>query len=409
MNQKIKSIQAKQILDSRGKPTIEVEARTEDFFVKAGVPSGASTGKLEAKVIEVSEAIKNINEIIAPQLIGKDSTNQKEIDNLLIEIDGTDNKSVLGGNAMVGVSMVVARLGATVKNIPLYQHISQCLEVEPLNILKMPLACFNIINGGAHAENDLDIQEFMIVPHDEIFAQNFKIAKEIYRNLEILLKDKFGNIEMGDEGGFSPPISSTGEALDLILETLVRTGRESGTTEIKIILDCAASQFQVGDKYQIKGISLAKEELLNFYTGLISKYPIIGLEDPFGENDWQGFQLIFKELGEKLTIIGDDLLVTNPERIKEAAEKTACNGAIIKVNQIGTVSEAIEAVKLAKSFNWKIIVSHRSGETLDDFIADFAVGVGADLMKFGAPATPERLAKYNRLLQIEQELNLSKS
>jgi|AntAceMinimDraft_16_1070373.scaffolds.fasta_scaffold01097_13 enolase len=402
MSKKIKSIKAKEILDSRGNPTVEIEARSENFLVKAGVPSGASTGKLEAKVIDVGQAVKNVNEIIGPQLIGKDPCEQKKIDDFLIELDNTENKSNLGANAIIGVSMAIAKLGAMSKNIPLWRYISQYLEVEPPNIPNIPLAAFNIVNGGAHADNDLDIQEFMIVPQSDSFAENFQIAKDIYQSLGNTLKGKFGEIELGDEGGFSPPISSIKQALNLITQAIERI--DTNTRKTKIILDCAASQFEENGKYQIGDSLFSKEELLNFYSDLISKYPIIALEDPFGEEDWQGFQLIYKELGDKVTIIGDDLLVTNPKKIKEAAEKTACNGVIIKVNQIGTVSEAIEAVKLAKSFSWKIMVSHRSGETLDDFIADFAVGVGADFIKSGAPATPFRLAKYNRLLEIEQEI-----
>jgi enolase len=390
---KIKSITAQTILDSRGNPTIEVTAETSDFSVKANVPSGTSTGKLEAKVLDVPKAVKNINEIIASQLIGKDPTQQKEIDDLLIEIDGTDNKSVLGGNAIVGVSMAIARLGAVVKNIPLYKHISQCLEVRPLNIIKMPRPCFNIINGGAHAKNDLDIQEFMIVPQMNSFAENFQAAKDVYQSLESILGKKFDKLPIG--------ISSASEALDYLEQAIIKAGLNK--REISFILDCAATHFQEGDTYQIQGLSLNREKLLEFYNDLIVKYHIIGIEDPFAENDWQGFQEIFNKVGDSVTIIGDDLLVTNSLRIKEAIEKTACNGVIIKVNQIGTVSEAIQAVKLAKDHQWKIVVSHRSGETMDDFIADFAVGVGADFMKSGAPVPLERLAKYNRLLLIEQK------
>lgn len=399
---KIQSIQAKKIKDSRGKPTIEVEAKAGNFLVKAGVPSGASTGKLEAKVIDTVQAIKNVNEIIGPRLIDRDPCEQKKIDDFLIELDETEDKSNLGANAILGVSMAIAKLGAKISNIPLWHHISKCLEVEAPNIPSVPLAAFNIINGGAHSENDLDIQEFMIVPQNESFAENFQIAKDIYQSLGNTLKGKFGEIEIGDEGGFAPPISSVKQALDLITQAIERIDGNSENT--KIILDCAASQFEENSKYQIENSLFSKQELLNFYSHLVYQYPIIGLEDPFEENDWQGFQLAYQELGDKITIIGDDLLVTNPKRIQQAAEKTACNGAIIKVNQIGTVSEAIEAVKLAKSFSWKIMVSHRSGETIDDFIADFAVGVGADFIKSGAPATPERLSKYNRLLEIEQEI-----
>ncbi|MCX6737861.1 MAG: phosphopyruvate hydratase [Candidatus Parcubacteria bacterium] len=393
---KIKSITAQTILDSRGNPTIEVIAETSDFSVKANVPSGASTGKLEAKVLDVPKAVKNINEIIASQLIGKDPTQQKEIDDLLIEIDDTENKSVLGGNAIVGVSMAISRLGAMAENIPLWKYISQISGLEP----KIPRPCFNIINGGAHAHNDLDIQEFMIVPQMNSFAENFQ-AGDVYQSLESILSRKFEKLPIGDEGGFSPDISSAAEALDYLEQAIIKAGLNK--REISFILDCAATHFQEGDSYQIQGLSLNREKLLEFYNDLIVKYHIIGIEDPFAENDWQGFQEIFKMMGDRAIIIGDDLLVTNPLRIKEAIEKTACNGVIIKVNQIGTVSEAMQAVKLAKEHQWKIIVSHRSGETMDDFIADFAVGVGADFIKSGAPVPPERLAKYNRLLLIEQK------
>ncbi len=407
---KIKSIQAREIKDSRGKPTIEVLANSQEFSVKAGVPSGASTGKLEAKVINIPQALKNINEIIGPRLINKDPSEQDKIDDFLIELDGTEDKSNLGANTIIGVSMAIAKLGAQTNDLSLWEHISQLAwsKVEPHVAIRaaeiiMPRACFNIINGGAHAKNDLDIQEFMIVPQNQSFAENFQNAKNIYKSLENSLKENFGKIKIGDEGGFAPPIFLTKEALDLIAQAIRQIDGSLEKTEI--ILDCAASQFEEDGKYQIEDSIFSREELLDFYSNLISQYPIIALEDPFAENDWQGFQLVYKELDNKITIIGDDLLVTNPKRIKKAAEKTACNGAIIKVNQIGTVSEAIEAVKLAKSFSWKIMVSHRSGETLDDFIADFAVGVGADFIKSGAPAMPERLSKYNRLLQIEQEIN----
>ena len=398
MSQKIKSVKAKQILNSRNNPTLEVEIKSEHYSVIAGVPSGASKGKLEAVAIDVNQAIQNVNNVIGPQLIGKNSEKQKEIDDFLIELDGTENKSNLGANAIVGVSMAIAKLGAKSKNIPLWKHISQLSESEPF----VPFACFNIINGGAHANNDLDIQEFMIVPQVNSFAKRFQIAKDTYQSLATIIKGDFGNsVEMGDEGGFAPPISSIDEAIGLILKSASFANTKK---DIRLILDCATSQFQEGDRYLLEGGSLTREELLNLYTEMVNENPIMGLEDPFGEDDWQGFKMLFNQLGEKISIIGDDLLVTNPARIREGAEKTACNSMIIKINQIGTVSEAIEAVKLARSFSWKTIVSHRSGETLDDFIADFAVGVGSDFIKSGAPATPFRLAKYNRLLEIEEEI-----
>ncbi len=403
---KFKSIKAREILDSRKKPTIEVLVKGGGFSVKAGVPSGASKGKMEAKVINVRKAIQNINEVITPKLIGKDSTNQKEIDQLLIELDGTKDKSRLGANAICGVSMAVCRLGADAQNLPLWQYVSQiieCDEARPRHI-QLPRPGFNVINGGVHAKNKLDIQEFMIVPQKEKFSENFKLAKKVYWKLAEIVKKKFGKAETGDEGGFSPPISSTKGALNLIKEA------SDGFKDIKIILDCAASQFQKGKKYKLEEKLLSKKELVNFYRKLISKYPIIGLEDPFGEEDFEGWKELSekcKAKSEKLLIIGDDLLVTNPERMRMAKKENLCNGTVIKINQIGTVTEAIEAAKLAQSYGWKIMVSHRSGETLDDFIADFAVGVGADFIKSGAPFPKERMAKYNRLLEIEKELNRS--
>lgn len=399
---KIKLIKARKILDSRKKSTIEVAIRADNFSVLACVPSGASTGKYEAKIIESEKAIKNVNEIIAPKLIGKDPTNQKEIDEILISLDGTKNKSKLGGNAIVGVSMAVCRAGAASEKLPLYQHI---LNISKLKIqdsrFKIPTPCFNIINGGAHAQNELDIQEFMIVPQLEKFSENFSLAKKVYKKLGEIIKQQYKKIEIGDEGGFSPPISKAKEALDLIKEA------SNNFENIKIILDCATSQFQKGKKYKIEGKLLTKKGLLEYYLDLIEKYPIVGLEDPFGEEDFEGWKMASVKLkvkSEKLLMIGDDLTVTNPARIKMAREKGLCNGTIIKINQIGTVTEAIEAVGLAKKFGWKIVISHRSGETLDDFIADFSIGAGADFIKTGAPARPERLAKYNRLLKIEKKL-----
>jgi len=407
MGQKIQKIKARKILNSRGEWTLEVLAETDNFKAKAGVPSGASTGKNEAKVIDVDKAIKNVNEIIAPKLKGLDPTNQKEIDQLLIKLDGTEDKSNLGANAIVGVSIAIAKLGAKTQNIPLWQHINNISKVKSQKSKaqvksqksKLPLGAFNIVNGGVHAGNNLNIQEFMIVPQYETFAENLKVATETYHQLKNLIKEKIGNsaINIGDEGGFAPPISSTFTALELLMKVMDKN--------TKIILDCAATQFKKDDKYLLESTVFTSDGLLGFYKDLVSNFPIIGLEDPFEENDWQSFQKITIQLGNKIIIIGDDLLTTNPKRIKQAHEKNVCNGVIIKINQIGTVSETIEAVNLAKSFGWKIIVSHRSGETNDDFIADFAVGIGADFIKAGAPARGERVAKYNRLLEIEEEIS----
>ncbi len=366
----IKSLKAKEILDSRGKPTVEVELETNNGVFVASIPSGASRGKHEAVELKSAKAIKNVNEIIAPELKGKDPRKQKEIDELMIKLDATENKSKLGANAILAVSIAVCRAGAAVKNVPLWKYISQTAKTEP----GLPVPSVLLIEGGAHAKNKLDFQEFMII-------MKFQQAKEIHQKLGNILVDS----SMGYEGGFAPQISTAEEALDLISEA-------AHGYDIKIALDCAASQFD-RNKYN-----------LDFYQDLIKKYPIISLEDPFEEEDWDGFQKITKKIGDKIIIIGDDLLTTNIKRMKEAKNKKACNGAIIKPNQIGTVTETFEAVKLAKSFDWKIMVSHRGGDTLDDFIADLAVGVGADFIKSGGPTKPERAAKYNRLLKIEEEL-----
>ncbi|MCD5396408.1 MAG: enolase [Candidatus Pacebacteria bacterium] len=406
----ITNIKARKILNSRGEWTLEVLAESGDFQAKVGIPSGASVGKYEAKTIEIERAVKNVNEIIAPKLKGQDPTKQKEIDNLLIELDTTEDKSNLGANAIVGASMAVCRLGASIQNIPLWSYINQLTnlsinqsfnltELRPRSVL--PRGCFNIINGGKHAGGELAIQEFMIVPQYESFKKNLEIAVETYHRLKKLLKEKIGRIatNIGDEGGFVPPISSTIEALEFLKEAI-----EKNT---KIILDCAATHFYKNGEYYLEGAIFTKEGLLSFYSDLIKKYPIVGLEDPFAEDDFEGWEKANSKLqtiNYKLLIIGDDLTVTNPKRIKMAKEKNLCNGVIIKINQIGTISKAIEAAKLAKFFGWKIIVSHRSGETNDDFVADFAVGILADFVKFGAPARGERVAKYNRLLEIEEEI-----
>jgi len=419
-NSKIKSIKAREILDSRGNPTVEVELETDFGIFRASVPSGASKGKYEAVELRdggkryngkgVLKAVRNVNKIIAPKLKGKDVTKQEEIDKLMIKLDGKKNKSHLGANAILPVSVAVCRAGAFAKNLPLWKHVNQMMEIGSPSI---PQACFNIIEGGAHAGNDLDFQEFMIVPHTRpkggysSFSDNLRVASEIYHQLKEILEKKFGQLaaNLGDEGGFAPPIRFPQEAIELILEAAKKLDYE-----IKIILDVAASQFFKNGKYRMKIGVFSREGLLNYYSDLIQKYPIMGLEDPFSEDDFAGWKMLNSKFlipNSKFLIIGDDLTVTNPRRIKMAKEKEDCNAMILKINQIGTITEALEAAKLAKSFGWKIIVSHRSGETNDDFISDLAVGIGADFIKAGAPARGERVAKYNRLLKIEEELRLA--
>jgi enolase len=411
MKNKIKSIKAREILDSRGNPTVEVELETNEGIFFASVPSGASVGKYEAIELRdggkryqgkgVLRAVKNVNEVIAPKLIGKDPKNQKEIDQLMIELDGTKNKSKLGANAILPVSMAICRAGARAKNLTLYQYIAELVENRSLLIL--PLACFNIINGGVHAGNDLDFQEFMICPQKISFSENLRIATEIYHKLREILAKKYGKLatNLGDEGGFAPPIGFPEQAIELILEVIKKLNYEK---EIKLILDVASSQFFEGGKYKMKIGIFTREDLLRYYQNLIKNYSIFGLEDPFAEDDFDSWKFLRSKLDSQILIIGDDLIATNPERIKLAKENGLCNAMILKINQIGTVTEALEAAKLAKDFGWKIMVSHRSGETNDDFISDLAVGISADFIKAGAPARGERIAKYNRLLKIEEEV-----
>jgi len=402
---KIKSIIAKEIKDSRQKPTIEVElALSDSLRVVASVPSGTSTGKNEALELRdadgigVQTAIKNINETIAPKLKGKDPTNQKEIDDLMIALDGTENKSNLGANAILGVSMAVCRAGAVVQKVPLYKHIAHLAGNKEK--LFSPLPMFNIINGGRHSKNELDIQEFMAVPQKKTMQENLVVGNGIFLKLKEEIKNSFAEdgLILGDEGGFAPPITSPERALIFL------RGACEGYNDVKFALDCAASEFYKNNKYNLEGRELTRAEMLEFYKNLIDNFPIISIEDPFAEEDWQGFEEITKELGKNITIVGDDLTTTNIKKIKEAHNKKAINAVLIKLNQIGTVSETIDAINLTKSFVWKVIVSHRSGETMDNFIADLAVGVGADMIKSGSPAKEERMIKYSRIIEIEKEM-----
>ncbi len=393
---KIKSIKAREILDSRGVPTVEVDLVTNNGVFRASVPSGSSTGKHEAFELRdvkkkryhglgVEKAVKNINKVIAPKVKGINVIEQGKIDGLMIRLDGTENKSKLGANAILGVSMAVCRAGAAAKKMPLWKHISKLASVKP----KLPAPCILLIEGGLHGRGDLlDIQEFMIVPQFRKFSKNLQASAEIYSVLKEILKKEYGSsgLNSGDEGGFAPPLKFAEQALNLILIAIKKAGHKD---KVRIALDVAAS-------------SSKKKYSLDFYSEIIKKYPIISLEDPFSEEDWKGFQKITKKLGKKTIIFGDDLLVTNPKRIAEAQEKKACNGLLLKINQIGTITEALQAFNLAKCFGWKVMVSHRAGETEDSFISDLAVGIGADFIKAGAPVKGERVAKYNRLLRIEE-------
>ncbi len=388
---------------------MEVDLTTEQGMFRASAPSGASTGKNEAQELRdktkrykgkgVLQAVRNVERIIAPELKGKDVLQQEKIDKLMLDLDGTSNKSRLGANAILPVSIAVCRAAAAAQSLPLYQYIAEISQSKR----KLPIASFNVINGGAHAGNDLAVQEFMIAPRRSSFKESLRAAGEIYHSLKEILKKNYGKsaTNIGDEGGFAPPLTTAEQALDLLVKAINKAGYKG---KVGIILDVAASEFYKKGKYEMKKAVFTKEKLLAYYLKLIKKYPIVGIEDPFSQDDWASFAAITEQAGKNITIIGDDLLCTNPERIRKAKDKQACNGIILKPNQIGTVTEALEAAKITKSFGWKIMVSHRSGETNDDFIADLATGISADFIKSGACARGERLAKYNRLLRIEEEL-----
>src|SRR3989344_2931368 len=420
----ITNIKAREILDSRGNPTIEVSVFAGEFIGTAAVPSGASTGIHEALELRdngkrylgmgVQKAIKNVEKKIKPLLLGKDCSNQKKIDSLMLEMDGTKNKTKLGANAILGVSLACARLSAELNNQYLYEYIHTLLAIGSsgkfsLNSrvnapLKMPQLFFNIINGGKHADNKLSFQEFMIVPQYNEFHKNLQAASEVYHLLKKDLHKKYGKntTNVGDEGGFAPEkLNSAEAALNILLQAI----KESGHLNTKIAVDCAASEFYKNGKYRVDGKTLTTEQLLNYYLKLIKKYPIISIEDPFQQEDFASFS----SLREKTTIqiVGDDLTVTNPERIQKAINKKSCTCLLLKVNQIGTLTEALDAARLASDNGWKIMVSHRSGETEDTFIADLAVGLGCGMIKAGAPCRGERTAKYNQLLRIEERLKRS--
>ena len=407
----IKKIQAREILDSKGMPTAEAELETDFGKFSASVPSGVSAGKYEAVELRdrdgrgVKKAIENIEKIISPVLEKEDLTGQKRIDDILILLDGTENKSRLGANAILAVSIAVCRAIAKEKNLPLYGYIS---EIADSDSKLLPKPSFNMIEGGKHAANNLAFQEFMVVPQKSTFKENFQIGKEIYKSLKKLLENKFGkkNINLSKEGAFAAPLRETAQAIEFILEAAKNTGiYEDG---IKIAIDAAASEFFENGSYKTDGVIFSREQLTDFYLNLIKKYPIISIEDPFAEEDydaWSSFsQYKIPNTVYHILVFGDDLTATNLERIKMVADKNLCNALIIKPNQIGTVTETIEAAKLAKSYGWKIMVANRAGETKDDFIADLAVGIGADFIKSGAPFPKERMAKYNRLLDIEKTL-----
>ncbi|MBI2651004.1 phosphopyruvate hydratase [Candidatus Woesearchaeota archaeon] len=408
----IKKIIAREVLDSRGNPTIEADVLTDKFTASAIVPSGASTGKHEALELRdddkkryngkgVLKAVYNVHNLISKKLIGMDCTQQKEIDEMLISLDGTENKSNLGGNAILAVSMAACKAAAMHKNLHLFEYIH---EISGLKPFLLPIPQLNIMNGGKHAGIDNDIQEHMIMPVEfKNFRESLRAGVEVYHELKSMLKKKFGAqaILLGDEGGFVPKINNVEERLELIDTAISNTGYAG---KIFLALDCAASEFFHDSYYQIKDKKYSSGQLVDFYNDLIKKYKIISIEDGMAEDDWEGWQQLNKKLGEKIQIVGDDNLVTNVKRIEKAINENSCNALLLKLNQIGTVSEAVNAAKLAFKSRWNVVVSHRSGETEDSFISDVVVGLGANQSKFGAPARSERTAKYNRLLRIEEEL-----
>lgn len=415
----ITKIHARQILDSRGNPTVEVDVTTERGFVgRASVPSGASTGSREALELRdadksrylgrgVLTAVKNINEQIAPKLKGKSVFDQRALDHLMIELDGTENKAKLGANAILGVSMAICRAGALEKGKPVYKYLFEDLKVpNPVGRMRLPTPLMNIINGGAHASNNLDIQEFMIVPHmKKSFSENFRAGVEVFHHLKRVLSDKGHSTNVGDEGGFAPNLKDHGEAITCILSAIEKAGYKAGT-DISISLDCAASEFYESQTkmYQMGGKDYNFDQMIAYYEGLMLAAPIYSIEDGFDESDREGFMAFQARLGNKVINVGDDLFVTNAKILKRGIDNKEANAILVKVNQIGSLTETFDTLKLAYDNNFKAIISHRSGETADSFIADLAVACGAGHIKTGSASRSDRVEKYNQLLRIEEEL-----
>ncbi len=406
---KIKDIKAREILDSRGNPTVEVDVVLENGITsRAAVPSGASTGEREALEMRdndksrfngkgVLNAVKNVNEKIKPVIIGLDVLDQYKIDNTMIELDGTKTKSNLGANAILGVSMACLKAAAKVKNMPLYKYVGDGKT--------LPVPMMNILNGGAHADNKLDFQEFMIIPQRNTIHERIRVGAEVFHSLKKVLNDRGLFTGVGDEGGFAPDLESNTEGFELIMEAIKKAGYEPGV-DVKLAIDVAASEFYSEGKYNLvgEGRSLTTDELIEFYKELVSKYPIISIEDPVDENDWEGFAKITKELGDKVQLVGDDLFVTNKECLQKGIDMKAGNAILLKVNQIGTITQTLETIKLAKENGYNTIISHRSGETEDTIIADLAVGLDLGQIKTGSMSRTDRICKYNQLIRIEEEL-----
>jgi len=406
----ILDIVAREILDSRGNPTIEVDCITESgAFGRAQVPSGASTGKHEALELRdgedryngkgVLKAVQNVNDIIAPEITGEDVLDQANIDRILIELDGTENKSNLGANAILGVSLAVAKAGADFLGLPLYRYIGG----TGARVLPVPMC--NIINGGKHADNNLDIQEFMIVPKGApSFREALRYASEIFHTLKNILKENGYFTGVGDEGGFAPSLPGNEEAIKLIIQAIEKAGYRPGE-DVYLAIDAAANGFYQDGKYYFDGKVVSSEELIGIYKEWVDKYPLFSIEDGLAEDDWDGWETMNRELGDKIQIVGDDIFVTNIKRIKKGIEKNIANAVLIKLNQIGTLTETIDAINLTHRTGWRTIVSHRSGETVDTTIAHLAVAMNTGQIKTGSLSRSERIEKYNELLRIEEELD----
>jgi len=410
----ITRVQAREILDSRGNPTVEVDVYLSDgSFGRAAVPSGASTGEHEAVELRDGDqnrflgkgalnAVRNVNQQIAPIVKGYNALDQKTLDKCMIDLDGTPNKSNLGANAILGVSMAVSRAAAASQNLPLYRHLNSDARLLPVPML-------NIINGGSHADNNVDIQEFMIFPIGaDSFSHALRMGAEIFHYLKKVLSSKGLNTSVGDEGGFAPNLSSNEEVIEIILEAVEKSDYSIGK-DISLALDAAASEFYIDGAYRLESENrtLTSDEMVEYFEGLTKKYPIISIEDGLAENDWEGWEVLNSELGSKIQIVGDDLTVTNIPRLQRAIDEQSMNAILIKLNQIGTVTETVEAVELARETGFGVVISHRSGETEDTFIADFAVAMGMGQIKTGSASRTDRICKYNQLLRIEEELGTS--
>ena len=407
----IEDVYARQILDSRGNPTIEVDVKlTNGIKGRASVPSGASTGIFEALELRdgdksrymgksVQKAVDNVNNIIAPELIGEKASHQKEIDTFMIDMDGTENKSKLGANAILGVSLAVAKAAAKAYDMALYRYLGG------INALTLPVPMMNIINGGAHADNNIDFQEFMIAPVGaESFSHAIEMGCNVFHTLKNVLKNKGMTTSVGDEGGFAPNLNSNAEGIEVILEAIAKAGYNAN--QIKICLDVASSEFYEDGKYNLKGEgkSFNSTEMTDFLAEWVKKYPIISIEDGMAEQDWTGWEMLTKKVGSHCQLVGDDLFVTNTRRLADGIKRKVANSILIKVNQIGTLSETLDAISMAHASGYTSIISHRSGETEDTFIADLAVAVNSGLIKTGSASRSDRMAKYNQLLRIEQKL-----